>query len=121
MGDWLKWALVSLVQFVVGKRFYVGASRALRNGSANMDVLVALGTSASYLYSVCALLYGAYTGFWSPTYFEASAMLITFVLLGKYLETLAKGKTSDAIKKLVELAPATALLLVKDTGMHFST
>ncbi|XP_059657105.1 copper-transporting ATPase RAN1-like [Cornus florida] len=116
MGDWLKWALVTLVQFGVGKRFYVAAYRALRNGSTNMDVLVALGTSASYFYSVCALLYGAITGFWSPTYFETSAMLITFVLLGKYLETLAKGKTSDAIKKLVELAPATALLLDKDKG-----
>lgn len=114
MGDWLKWALTSVVQFVIGKRFYVAAGRALRNGSTNMDVLVALGTSASYFYSVCALLYGAVTGFWSPTYFETSAMLITFVLLGKYLECLAKGKTSDAIKKLVELAPATALLIVKD-------
>ncbi|KAK3028380.1 hypothetical protein RJ639_038054 [Escallonia herrerae] len=116
MGDWLKWALVTLVQFGVGKRFYVAAGRALRNGSTNMDVLVALGTSASYFYSVCALLYGAITGFWSPTYFETSAMLITFVLMGKYLESLAKGKTSDAIKKLVELAPATALLLVKEKG-----
>ncbi|KAM5587079.1 copper-transporting ATPase RAN1 [Rosa sericea] len=116
MGDWLKWALVSVVQFVIGKRFYIAAARALRNGSTNMDVLVALGTSASYFYSVCALLYGAVTGFWSPTYFETSAMLITFVLLGKYLECLAKGKTSDAIKKLIELAPATALLLVKDKG-----
>lgn len=116
MGDWLKWALVSVVQFVIGKRFYVAAGRALRNGSTNMDVLVVLGTSASYFYSVGALLYGALTGFWSPTYFETSSMLITFVLLGKYLESLAKGKTSDAIKKLVELAPATASLLVKDKG-----
>ncbi|XP_021730778.1 copper-transporting ATPase RAN1-like isoform X1 [Chenopodium quinoa] len=116
MRDWLTWALVSLVQFVIGKRFYVAAAKALRRGATNMDVLVALGTSASYFYSVCALLYGAATGFWSPTYFETSAMLITFVLLGKYLESLAKGKTSDAIKKLVELAPATALLLVKDKG-----
>ncbi|KAF7801335.1 copper-transporting ATPase RAN1-like [Senna tora] len=116
MDDWLKWALVSLIQFVIGKRFYIAAGRALRNGSTNMDVLVALGTTASYVYSVCALLYGALTGFWSPTYFETSAMLITFVLLGKYLECLAKGKTSDAIKKLVELAPATALLVVKDKG-----
>ncbi|GER41022.1 copper-transporting ATPase RAN1 [Striga asiatica] len=94
----------------------IETGRALRNGSTNMDVLVALGTSASYFYSVCALLYGAMTGFWSPTYFEASAMLITFVLLGKYLESLAKGKTSDAIKKLVELALATAILLIKDKG-----
>ncbi|PIN17257.1 Cation transport ATPase [Handroanthus impetiginosus] len=116
MGDWLSWALVTVVQFVIGKRFYIAAGRALRNGSTNMDVLVVLGTSASYFYSVCALLYGAMTGFWSPTYFEASAMLITFVLLGKYLESLAKGKTSDAIKKLVELAPATAILLIKDKG-----
>lgn len=116
MRDWLKWGLVSLVQFGIGKRFYVAAAKALRRGATNMDVLVALGTSASYFYSVCALLYGAATGFWSPTYFETSAMLITFVLLGKYLESLAKGKTSDAIKKLVELAPATALLLQKDKG-----
>ncbi|KAK4420983.1 Copper-transporting ATPase RAN1 [Sesamum alatum] len=116
MGDWLKWGLVTFVQFVVGKRFYVAAGRALRNGSTNMDVLVALGTSASYFYSVYALLYGAITGFWSPTYFETSAMLITFVLFGKYLESLAKGKTSDAIRKLVGLAPATATLLIKDKG-----
>ncbi|CAM8932998.1 unnamed protein product [Rhodiola kirilowii] len=120
MGDWLKWALVSVIQFVIGKRFYVAAWRALKNGSTNMDVLVALGTSASYFYSVCALLYGAATGFWSPTYFETSAMLITFVLLGKYLETLAKGKTSDAIKKLVELSPATAVLLIKGKDGKYS-
>lgn len=99
MSDWLEWALVSVVQFVIGKRFYLAAYRALKNGSTNMDVLVALGTSACYFYSICALLYGAITGFWSPTYFEANAMLITFVLLGKYLEVVAKGKTSDANKK----------------------
>ncbi|KAH7679036.1 Cu(+) exporting ATPase protein [Dioscorea alata] len=114
MNDLLKCLLVGIVQFGVGGRFYVAAYRALRNRSTNMDVLVALGTSASYFYSVYALLYGALTGFWSPVYFETSSMLITFVLLGKYLEVLVKGKTSDAIKKLVELAPATALLLVKD-------
>ncbi|XP_072966366.1 cation-transporting ATPase HMA5 [Typha angustifolia] len=119
LRDLVKWVLVSIVQFVIGKRFYVAAYRALRHGSTNMDVLVVLGTSASYFYSICALLYGAYTGFWLPIYFETSAMIITFVLFGKYLEVLAKGKTSDAIKKLVELAPATALLLVKDTeGRH---
>ncbi|ONK71279.1 uncharacterized protein A4U43_C04F6840 [Asparagus officinalis] len=99
ISDLLKWVLVSIVQFVIGKRFYVAAYRALRNGSTNMDVLVALGTSASYFYSVCALLYGAITGFSSPTYFETSSMLITFVLFGKCLEVVAKGKTSDAIKE----------------------
>lgn len=116
LGDWLKWVLVTIVQFVIGKRFYIAAGRALRNRSTNMDVLVALSTSCIYFYSVGALLYGAMTGFWSPTFFETSAMLVTFVLMGKYLECLAKGKTSDAIKKLVELTPATALLLVKDKG-----
>ncbi|XP_031484273.1 cation-transporting ATPase HMA5 [Nymphaea colorata] len=115
MSDWLKWALVTPVQFITGRRFYEAAYRALRRGTANMDVLVALGTSASYFYSAYALLYGAVTGFWSPTYFETSAMLITFVLWGKYLEVVAKGKTSEAIKKLVELAPATALLLIMDS------
>ncbi|KAM3193853.1 hypothetical protein ACQJBY_070472 [Aegilops geniculata] len=114
MGDLVNWILVSIVQFVIGKRFYIAAYRALRHGSTNMDVLVVLGTTASYVYSVCALLYGAFTGFQPPIYFETSAMIITFVLFGKYLEVLAKGKTSDAIKKLVELVPATAILLLKD-------
>ncbi|KAG2648822.1 hypothetical protein PVAP13_1NG066800 [Panicum virgatum] len=118
IGDLLKWILVSMIQFVVGKRFYIAAYRALRHGSTNMDVLVVIGTTASYVYSVCALLYGAFTGFHPPIYFETSAMIITFVLFGKYLEVLAKGKTSDAIKKLVELAPATALLLLKDKGKY---
>ncbi|WOL16489.1 copper-transporting ATPase RAN1 [Canna indica] len=119
MRDLLKWMLVSIVQFVIGKRFYVAAYKALRHWSTNMDVLVVLGTSASYFYSVGALFYGAFTGFRPPIYFETSAMIITFVLFGKYLEVVAKGKTSDAIKKLVELAPATALLLVKDEeGRH---
>ncbi|KAG0451593.1 hypothetical protein HPP92_015687 [Vanilla planifolia] len=117
--DLLRWAFATIIQFVVGKRFYIAAYRALRHGSTNMDVLVVLGTSASYFYSVWAVLYGASTGFLSPTYFETSAMIITFVLLGKYLEVVAKGKTSDAIKKLVELAPSTAILIVKDAeGRH---
>ena len=116
LADLLKWFFASIIQFFVGKRFYKAAFRALRNGSTNMDVLVMLGTSASYFYSVYALLEGAVTGFWPPTYFETSAMLITFVLMGKYLESVAKGKTSNAIKKLVELAPATALLLLSDSG-----
>nr|XP_043617360.1 copper-transporting ATPase RAN1-like [Erigeron canadensis] len=115
-GDWLRVILVSIVQFVIGKRFYLAAFRAIRNGTTNMDVLVALGTSAAYFYSVYALLYGAITGFWSRKYFETSPMLITFVLFGKYLESVAKGKTSDAIKKLVELTPSTALLLIQDKG-----
>ncbi|KAG6527537.1 cation-transporting ATPase HMA5-like [Zingiber officinale] len=121
LRDLIKWALVSIVQFVIGKRFYVAAYKALRHWSTNMDVLVVLGTSASYFYSVGALLYGTFTGFHPPIYFETSAMIITFVLLGKYLEVVAKGKTSDAIKKLVELAPATAMLLIKDEEGRYIT
>ncbi|TVU32748.1 hypothetical protein EJB05_24504 [Eragrostis curvula] len=82
-----------------------------------MDVLVVIGTTASHVYSACALLYGVFTGFYPPLYFETSAMIITFLLFGKYLVVLAKGETSDAIKKLVELAPTTALLLLKDKGL----
>ncbi|KAK8969410.1 Copper-transporting ATPase RAN1 [Platanthera guangdongensis] len=117
--DLLKWALTTIIQFVIGKRFYIAAYRALRHGSTNMDVLIVLGTSASYFYSVWSVFYGASTGFWPPTFFETSAMIITFVLFGKYLESVAKGRTSDAIKKLVELAPSTAILLEKDAeGRH---
>ncbi|KAG0606618.1 hypothetical protein M758_9G155500 [Ceratodon purpureus] len=116
VSDWLKWALVTPVQFVLGRRFYIGAYKSLRRNSANMDVLVALGTTAAYVYSVCALFYGAATGVQLPTYFETSAMLITFVLLGKYLEVLAKGKTSEAIGKLLQLAPTSAILLTVDSS-----
>lgn len=70
----------------------------------------------AYVYSVCGLLYGAVTGSPAMTYFETSAMLFSFVLLGKYLESLAKGKTSEAIGKLLELAPTTAILLTVDSG-----
>ena len=116
VSDWLKWALVTPVQFVLGRRFYIGAYKSLKRNSANMDVLVALGTTAAYMYSVCVLFYGVATGVQLPTYFETSAMLITFVLLGKYLEVLAKGKTSEAIGKLLQLAPTSAILLTVDSS-----
>ncbi|KAG0598266.1 hypothetical protein M758_12G059200 [Ceratodon purpureus] len=116
LSDWLKWALVTPVQFFLGRRFYIGAYKSLRRKSANMDVLVALGTTAAYVYSVCALFYGAATDMQLPTYFETSAMLITFVLLGKYLEVLAKGKTSEAIGKLLQLVPTHAVLLTLDSS-----
>lgn len=109
--DWLKWVLVTPVQFVIGRRFYLGAYRSLRNVSANMDVLVALGTTSAYVYSFFALIYGTITGHWLVTYFETTVMLINFILFGKYLEVVAKGKTSEAIGKLLKLAPTTAILL----------
>lgn len=114
--DWLKWALVSPIQFIVGKRFYLGAFRSLKNMSANMDVLVAMGTTAAYTYSVFAIFYTAITGHWLVTYFETTVMLINFVLFGKYLEVVAKGKTSESIGKLLALAPTAANLLTFDAG-----
>ena len=116
--DWLKWGLVTPVQFFIGRRFYLGAYRSLRNMSANMDVLVVLGTTSAYFYSFFALIYRAVTGQALVTYFETTVMLINFILLGKYLEIVAKGKTSEAIGKLLKLAPSTAVLLTVDIGMY---
>ncbi|WP_225548032.1 heavy metal translocating P-type ATPase [Chromobacterium violaceum] len=98
-------ALATPVQFVVGWRFYRGAWQALRGGVANMDVLVALGTSMAWLLSAAVTLLGLED---QHVYFEASAAVITLVLLGKLLEARAKGKTSAAIAALVKLAPRTA-------------
>ena len=108
----LLWLLVTPVQFGFGRRFYRRAYRALKHGSANMDVLVALGTSAAYFYSVIftvlALATADHRGRDQPC-FETSAMLITFILLGKCLETSAKAKASESISKLLRLQPNTAL------------
>ncbi|KAI5067389.1 hypothetical protein GOP47_0017917 [Adiantum capillus-veneris] len=112
IGELLRWFLSTPVQFVFGRQFYVGAYKSLRHGSANMDVLIALGTNAAYFYSVYIVLRAATSAEFKGTdFFETSAMLISFILLGKYLEIIAKGKTSEAIAKLMELAPPTATLL----------
>lgn len=94
------------VQFVAGFRFYRGAVHSLKNKSPSMDLLVALGTTASYAYSVYSLISGG-----STYYFESSAMIITLVLLGKMLESRARAKTSAAIEKLLDLAPKTAIVI----------
>ncbi|NLC06992.1 MAG: copper-translocating P-type ATPase [Syntrophomonadaceae bacterium] len=99
--------LATPVQFIAGYPFYRGAFSALRSGSANMDVLVALGTSAAYFYSLGIGFLTQHT----HLYFEVSAMLITLILLGKYLESLAKGRTSEAIRKLMGLQPRTARVI----------
>jgi Cu+-exporting ATPase len=108
--NWFK--LVSLVlatpvQFYVGWQYYVGAYKALRNRSANMDVLIALGSSVAYIYSL-PVVFGFLS---SHMYFETSAVIITLVKLGKYLEAKAKGSTSDAIKKLMALQLKNAKVL----------
>ena len=99
--------LATPVQFIAGFPFYKGAFTALRGGSANMDVLVALGTSAAYFYSLIIGLIDPH----AHLYFEASAVLITLILLGKYLESMAKGRTSEAIRKLMGLQPKTARVI----------
>lgn len=98
--------LATPVQFIVGYRFYKGAYHSLRGGGANMDVLVALGTSAAYFYSLYNVIVGV-----TDYYFEASAVIITLILLGKLLEALAKGRTSEAIKKLMGLQAKTARIV----------
>ena len=115
VGEILRWVLSTLVQFIIGRRFYTGSYKALHHGSANMDVLIALGTNAAYFYSVYLVLGAAASkDFKSIDFFETRSMLISFILLGKYLEISAKGKTSDAIAKLMDLAPETAILLTLD-------
>lgn len=112
MNPWVQMALATPVQFFIGKQFYMGAYKALKNKSANMDVLVVLGTSAAYLYSVYlaieTLRSGAHpAGF----YFETSAILITLIILGKLFEAKAKGRSSEAIKKLMGLQAKTATII----------
>ncbi|KAL1830714.1 hypothetical protein ACET3Z_000365 [Daucus carota] len=115
IGGLMRWILATPVQFIIGRRFYTGSYKALRHGSANMDVLIALGTNAAYFYSVYMVLRAATSPHFEATdFFETSSMLISFILLGKYLEILAKGKTSEAISKLMNLAPHTATLLTLD-------
>jgi Cu+-exporting ATPase len=105
---WLQWLLATPVQFWAGWRFYAGAWKALGGGAANMDVLVALGTSAAYLFSTVVTLFGFSD---QHVYFEAGAAVITLVMLGKLLESRAKAHTSAAIEALIRLRPKTAHVL----------
>ncbi|MFH1007850.1 MAG: heavy metal translocating P-type ATPase [Candidatus Latescibacterota bacterium] len=117
-NPWIQLGLATPVQFVIGFRFYRNAFFGLRARSAGMDLLVAMGTSAAYCYSVYnAFLLKTATGHAEGLYFEASAVIITLVLLGKYFETAAKGKTTQALKQLMRLQPRTARV-VRD-GQEF--
>ena len=107
---WTLWAMLGLaapVQFIVGWQYYVGAYKSLRNGSANMDVLVAMGSSAAFLYSL-VVTWGWLDG---HVYYETAAVIITLIRLGKFLEARAKGQTSEAIKKLMGLRARTARII----------
>lgn len=115
MNPWFQLVLATPVQFYIGWPFYVGAYKALRNGSANMDVLVALGTSAAYFYSLYLTIdwyaKGGNLHHGPNMYYETSAILITLVIMGKLFEVLAKGRTSEAIKSLMGLQAKTARVI----------
>ncbi|TXM87286.1 copper-transporting ATPase, partial [Methylobacterium sp. WL103] len=108
---WVQLALATPIQFWLGARFYRAGWRALRAGAGNMDLLVALGTSAAYALSLYQLVRAAEAGRATPhLYFEASAVVITLVLLGKRLESRAKRSTASAIRALTALRPERARL-----------
>ncbi len=110
-APWMNWLFLILatpVQFYTGWDYYVGAIKSLRNKSTNMDVLIALGSSVAYFYSLAILLV---SGLGGHVYFETSAVIITLIKLGKLLEARTKGKTGGAIKKLIGLVPKTATIL----------
>ncbi|BCD06638.1 TPA: copper-translocating P-type ATPase [Bacillus cereus] len=118
MNPWVQLALATPVQFIIGGQFYVGAYKALRNKSANMDVLVALGTSAAYFYSVYLSIKSIGSSeHMTDLYFETSAVLITLIILGKLFEAKAKGRSSEAIKKLMGLQAKTATVVRDGTEM----
>ena len=106
--NWLFWALATPVQFYTGWDYYVNGLKSLKNKSANMDVLVAMGSSVAYFYSMALLIFPA---FGQHVYFETSAVIITLIKLGKMLESRTKGRTGGAIRKLIGLRPKTATII----------
>jgi len=108
----LLFLLATPVQFWAGWRFYRGAYANLSHGSANMDVLIATGTSAAYFYSaVVTLMPGLFTGYDTSVYFDTSSMIIALILLGRFLESRSRGRASDAIRRLMKLRPKTARVM----------
>ncbi|HRN55498.1 MAG TPA: heavy metal translocating P-type ATPase, partial [Agriterribacter sp.] len=116
-ANYIMWVLSTPVIFVFGKQFFVGAWKQAKHRSANMDTLVALSTGVAYLFSTFNTLFPAYwhsKGLHAHVYFEAAAVIIAFILLGKLLEEKAKGNTSSAIKKLMGLQPKTVTVVHED-------
>lgn len=109
LNGYVQWALASVVQFYVGKRYYINAYKNLKNKSTNMDVLIAFGTSMAYFYSVYKVLIGSV-----DVYFDSSAMIITLILLGKFFESNAKSNTFGAIMKLMDLKADYAIVIDGD-------
>jgi len=121
-NEYFQFIIATPVQFIIGFRFYKNAYHALRSKSANMDVLVAMGTSAAYFFSIYNAFFVPHMeqGMMKELYFEASSVIITLILLGKYLEAVAKGKTSEAIKKLMGLQARKARVIRNGTEQDIS-
>ena len=118
MNPWFQFILATPVQFIIGWQFYKGAYKNLKNGSANMDVLVALGTSAAYFYSIYEMFkWLNHTTQMPHLYFETSAVLITLILFGKYLETKAKTQTTNALGELLSLQAKEARVIKDNKEM----
>jgi len=111
---WLQWALATVVQFWTGRSFYQGAWASAKRGTADMNTLIVLGTSAAYFYSVWVTLIPAPSGDATMVYYETSAVIITLVLLGKWLEARALSHTADAIRQLMDLQPPQACRLLEN-------
>ena len=109
--NWFFWALATPVQFYTGWDYYVNGFKSLKNKSANMDVLVAMGSSVAYFYSLALLIFPILG---QHVYFETSAVIITLIKLGKMLESRTKGRTGGAIRKLIGLRPKTATIVEND-------
>lgn len=114
--DVIQLVLTIPVQFGIGKRFFVSAFKSLRHGTPTMDVLVTLSTASAFFFSTCSLLRSFFASAEQhpSVFYDTSTMLITFIVLGRYLENMAKGKSSAALSKLMSLTPSTALMLVTD-------
>ncbi|KAG0253237.1 hypothetical protein BG011_006479 [Mortierella polycephala] len=123
LGDVLALILTIPVQFGVGRRFMTSAYKSLKHGVATMDVLISLGTLSAFVFSVFSMIYAMFDHSYSATvFYDTSSMLITFVTIGRYLENMAKGQTSDALSKLMCLTPPTCTIYVLDpkTGERVS-
>ena len=122
-ADYIMWALATPILFIFGQRFFVGAWKQAKRFSANMDTLVALSTGIAYVFSVFNLFFEEFwtsRGLEAHVYFEASGVIIAFILLGKMLEERAKGNTSSAIKKLMGLQPDTVIIFKNDVPTEIS-
>jgi P-type Cu+ transporter len=109
-GNYILFAMTAPVQFIAGYQFYIGAYKALRNRTANMDTLIAVGTSAAFFYSVAVTFFPDAIPY-NDVYYDSAAMIIALILFGKYLEAKAKGSTSEAIRKLIDLQAKTAIII----------